>query len=173
MKKLLAVVMVLGVASVASATTLTLSLTVGGSSDVALGGPYTVDVMADNVINWITNMDVVTGGTNVLSLGGGQGWQVGDPLTHKHGTVGAILIDDAQFSQTGETAADTVLYTLTLMANEIGTVDLADVQGVRDPGGSGFPPPNYDIATAPLNIIPEPISMVLLGLGGLALRRRR
>ena len=176
MKKLLILMLVLGMASAVQATTLNLTLS---SDDVYTGVPIgtviTVKLAVDNnVKSFKEGIDFTASGTNALAIGAG-GWQVGNLPTSDNGTESAGDITDAYMLVVmGEQyAADTVLYEFSATINEDGTIGMANVSCL-DPAFL-MPPTYYTIGN--LNgldvTVPEPMTIMLLGLGGLFLRRRR
>jgi hypothetical protein len=180
MKKLLTLMLVLFLASAANAIVVTFS-TDGGSNDsddvdlvATAGGSYTIDVLSD------------TGGT------GGVYWSYLEMDLPSDGTVAD---DDPETNITINTnagnLADVTDYSVSdLLDVELFAGDSAGniVAGIHftfsldiDSGWDETPfdiwltGPNDDTYTevAWLHVIPEPMTIALLGLGGLLLRRRK
>ena len=177
MKKVLIFMLVLGMASAANALVyLDLNLTVSGSDTINVGAsPVTVQLKGNQDIRVMNNIDFGSIGTNVFSAGA---WVVSyDPLVTEPGVLTANLIDNAKLGCAAANVAGTVLYEITLTPGEIGVITMADLQDIPNPNWDFMQPPEDAIYTISnlngLNIIPEPMTIVLLGLGGLFLRRRK
>jgi len=175
MKKLLILMLVLGIASAVQATTINVTLS---TSDAHIGVPIgtviTVDMTADQTVTNIPNIDFTASGSNTAT---GGSWQVGNPGVSLDGTETAGDIIGAKLAVgLGEQyTAGTLLYQFSATINEDGTIGMANAT-INDPFGMPpIPPPLYTIGE--LNgidvTIPEPMTILLLGLGGLFLRRRR
>ena len=179
MKKLLAMFLVLVFASAASAATVNLTL----SSDdvytnVTPGTIITVEFSIDQNIKVISKdaaspgVDfTVTGATNTFAVGS---WTDADALGTNDGTLVSGDITGAYYATKNLKTAGTVLYTASLTINENGTVSMADVDN-DEFLAPVMPPAPYTIGTITgFNVtVPEPMTIALLGLGGLFLRRRR
>ena len=177
MKKLLILMLVLGIASAVQAATMTVDLTTDDPHlNVAPGTVITVKLTTDNVIKNFAGINFTASGTNTAAIGGG-GWQVGNSAVSPDGTESAGDIIGAYMLATAgeEYLAGTVLYTFSATINEDGTIGMANVSCIDPYGVPPMPPKYYDLTLNGLDvtIVPEPMTILLLGLGGLFLRRRR
>ena len=182
MKKVVTLMLVLGMASMASAAMVNLTLSTTDDTDnVLVGSIITVDLTFDQNMTVITNTTgvdfTVTGATNGVALGA---W-ANDPITSpadatSNGTLNGTNIEDAWVAYLTKQVAGTVLYSFELTINEDGTLGLADVGAgeIKDPAIL-MPPSYYTIGeVAGFDVtIPEPATMALLGLGSLLLRRKK
>jgi hypothetical protein len=170
MKKLLALMLVLCLASVASAT---ISMDVSGTVDIVIGNTLTVTVSSSDSNPWNGYIIIQEGGDGALSNGvvldtgnlsdtqpySEDDWGIGYSMVA--GTTDVInfpVVVGDQFSYdydtTGMNYGDTAI--LSLWDDGVGYEPDQDEQGI-----------------ALLNVIPEPMTIALLGLGGLLLRRRK
>jgi len=180
MKKLLVLMLVLGMASMANATIMNLTLySADDYTLVAPGTVITVTLTTDQTVKSFgdsstSGFDMTASGTNTATIGSG-GWQVGNLGASDDGTeAGGDIIGAYMLVEMGyEYAAGTILYSFSATINEDGHIGMANV-ACQDPVG-GMPPPWYTIGTITgLDVtVPEPMTIALLGLGGLFLRRRR
>ena len=178
MKKLLTIVLVLGMASAASALTLNLTVNgadIGPGQDILVGDIVTIGVNSDGVggvngkysgalvINAFatdTGLGVWTGGANLYD-------GVGEPLEFLSG--GVAFVDNPQVA--------VAIATNAVLTDLVGAGIGMDYQ--FECTGEGLSTITFiDDATGPgdsltFNQIPEPITFALLGLGGLFLRRRK
>ena len=182
MKKFLIIGLVLVLAPVANAATA--YLTSGGLSTVsaAIDAVITVDLKLDIASKGIQSIDFLSDGQLISALGA---WDTSPAVYDGPGTPGTLTSGDIlnAIGNVGpgdlEVAAHTTLYSfdVTVKDNENpggNTVGLfmgsSDVVFITDS-------PGYILGTAitqtPLTIIPEPMTIALLGLGGLFLLRRR
>lgn len=159
MKKMLVLALVLGIASLASAT-VTVSVS---SNTVAVGGTVTVSVSSDNTDGYVKYLDMVKGTATLgtvskLPAAGAQA----DVIDYSTGTLYDIGLTAADFTNTPTAGIHfTVLATATGNVGDTFTLDLLNDQ-------------TFDVAsTQTVTIIPEPVTMALLGIGGLFLRRRK
>ena len=163
MRKLLIFMLVLGIASIANATYV---LSYDGSIDVSTdssGGPW-----EDYWILVCPTVDaVISGGTNTTALDLSQVWtaEVASDYTvpaGQDGTVGVIASSTLTATFTGVT--DTLIlenFTVTWQSGKTETTATL----YRTDGSTN----TYESSL----LIPEPMTIMLLGLGGLFLRRRR
>lgn len=166
MKKLLVLALVLGVASMASATLLTV---IADDAEILLGDTTTVNIVAAVDYGMFDGEDWVIG---VSAEGALSDITVAD-------VAGAVLVsngDAAMFGvpggfwgvtmapAVGIITEGTVLFSLTLTGMELGIaqINMIDLTAGGVPG-----------ASTSVLVTPEPMTMALLGLGGLFLRRRK
>jgi len=188
MKKMLILLLVLGLATVASATpTLTVSsntVAVGGTIEVYITG---TSAEATDLVNQIGNgyhgiiwLEYSTnyysadgqlsiGLTPTVEAAAGGGYAYGDGYSDAGYAQDFLASPPVGSSYVEETDVDAGLwftYTLTAIAEGTTVVELWDYSftGIQ---GSEL------ITVTPAEIIPEPMTMALLGLGGLLLRRRK
>jgi hypothetical protein len=174
MKKFLIVLLVLALASFASAVEV--KLTSGGltaitvspgtvvdvdmSVDIAVKGCQYIDFLAD------AGLDIAAVGAWIpaLQAAGGPGTLVGGDIIDAVGN---------QAGGTTDTVANTVLYSFQVTANATGNV--TPFMGATDAFFTTASPgyAQADTQTALSITIPEPMTIALLGLGGLFLRRRK
>ena len=184
MKKLLALVLILAMASAASAGTITVTAD-GTTTGLLEVDPFTV-----------VTIDLIISGYGVtppmdsfatLSIGSitGEG-MASDPALHAEltnlpltGTIvndgvtlianigGGVPMGDMDGIPDGSSA-----YSFTLNVGDIGTY-VIDLMGVEVLGTFGPPALPTEVAALTVNVVPEPMTIALLGLGGLFLRRRR
>ena len=182
MKKLLILMLVLGLVSTASA--LTLRLEYNGSQTApasVLGTTITINMLADGALAGINAVDFGEGtSTGTLSLGS---WIVGT-TTSTPGTLSGNDILNASGTKTttgGDWAANTVLYSFDY-AVSAGTVGAGTVQMMMSSDDSDranvgmttyWYPTGLSLSPLTIEDIPEPMTIALLGLGGLFLRRRK
>jgi hypothetical protein len=180
MKKFLIVLLVLALTSVASAVTVTLSS--GGSSnlvlgvDVTAGQVITVDAEVDIAIRAFQYIKLDRNNTNlVLAPGSAQGNLVNGP--HGSGALDGSGDITGAYGNLGQPdpdhPANTAFYSFQVTVNGEGQID-----PYMDPSADAFftsTSPYYALADGftPLTIVPEPMTIALLGLGGLFLRRRK
>jgi len=175
MKKFLIVLLVLALASMANA--ITVKLTSGGASavTVTVGQVITVNASVDQGAIGVQAIAFTHSNANmVIALGdfiaawkaaGGPGMLVGGDIT---GAVGNSAGGAANL------AANTTFYSFQLTANGAGSVS-----PFMDPANDAFFAAGDQFFQAdtfsPLtvSIVPEPMTIALLGLGGLFLRRKQ
>jgi hypothetical protein len=175
MKKLLILVLVLGLTSVASAT---ISLNISGTVDVTQGDTLTVDVSSDSSVQsgWIGYVIVEEGGDGALSnpviwqphSGGGNAGNLAatSPYSESGWGVGYYMIAGATDSSLAAGVQFSVDY-------DTSALDVGDscIVSLWDDGVGYETGDEQGIAT--INVVPEPATIALLGLGGLFLRRRK
>lgn len=176
MKKFLIVMLVLVMASAASALELTLTT----DDPIVAGTTITVDLKADFDCSGIMKIDFVPTGAGISIPAVGTWPLPMAPATGGNGTLsGGSIVRAEGYTATGGTnaTAGTVLYSFDL---DITTVAGQEVAPVMTDGAYDYafqnPGPSYyaasTITQTPL-VIPEPMTIALLGLGGLFLRRRK
>jgi hypothetical protein len=179
MKKFLILMLVLGLTAVVNGVAVNLTLSSADDyTDVTPGTVITVDFSIDQNFKIVANATgidfTVTGASNAMALGS---WQ-NDPAPT--GTTDGALAPDG-LSITGAAAnwlltqtAGTILYKYELTINEPGCVDMANLD---DADFMILPPPPGQFYTigqvTGFCFTPEPMTVALLGLGGLFLRRRQ
>jgi hypothetical protein len=183
MKKLLILMLVLGLATAANAAALRLTYN-GIDSNTApasvLGTTITVDMRCDSALSGISKVDFSEGtSTGTLSLGDWQVATQNQTTPPEDGTLSGNDIIDAFASKSGaDWAADSILYSFDYAvdaANGGGTVVMLMSAAASDRAVRGLTTYWYGttLDLEPLTILPEPMTIALLGLGGLFLRRRR
>ena len=184
MKKLLALVLVFAMASWASAGLLTV---VGdgtaGTIDVDPGQIVTITIVGTG---W--GLAGPADSLSVLTIGAitGEG-TASDPALHAElsnlpsvGTLvndGVIMISNIQG---GTVMGDmdgipngSAAYTFTLDVGTVVGAYMIDLTGATVAGAFSPAPLPLEIGALEVNVVPEPMTIALLGLGGLFLRRRR
>ena len=185
MKKLLILFVVLGLASAASAASCTITLSVDGETeyDPLDGLNITVDLTINVNVSSIYNSASNTAGIDFVSdmTAGSATVSVGDwiPASSQE-SVGTLSVDDildAYWYKAGgasDVTAGTVIYEfpVTLSSDALGTISpvmTTDDKVVRGLTSYWWSENTY----VPVTIVPEPMTIMLLGLGGLFLRRRK
>lgn len=189
MEKLLVTLMVLGLCSVSSAVPLYYQSGTG-SVDVMENTTITINIVSDlNVNTFLTSTAITASGTTFSNVALGSVTTL-FTLSRNAGVLRNGSVADVWI--TGETGAvntleshpavtaGTVLGTFTLTVGAAGGTIT-----IKDYAGSNFGPPTSskytpaggsltvtDMPDLVLNVIPEPVTIALLGLGGLFLRRR-
>jgi len=172
MKKLLVLVMVLAMASFASAA---LTLTISGPTELAYGaqGTYTVSYSGDSLSG--VDMDIVSNaGTQAGMWNISGGVLLATPRvtsydwTAKNTSTGNYEI--TMFNEfTGALTSPLFSFVFTAPAAgtsaTISTIDNGSFLLNMD--SASFNPPSMQVS-----LVPEPVTIALLGLGGLFLRRR-
>jgi len=165
MKKLLVFILVLGIASSANAVLITVDGQTGNEFDIQ--EITTITVVGEDAESWMGYIIIQEGGSGTLSnpiaLGAAgdmgaaspyseAGWGTGYELTVAMSPGGVPAISAGpqfSFDYTGS-VGDTV--TILLFLDPDFTIPVASIK---------------------LNVIPEPMTVILLGLGSLFLRRRK
>lgn len=167
MRKLVVLILVLGIASAANAVLIQVDGKVAPTHEVDEGVVPVITVVSEDASSWLGYLIVEDGSAGALSdlqvlaaagsMGGSApyteaGWGAGFELTVAASPTGAPIAVGDQFtaSLTGVALDQTSVISL-------------------------FVDPEYGApaATTAVTVIPEPMTVMLLGLGGLFLRRRR
>ena len=179
MKKL--VILMVMIISTASFANPWFDWTVSASGDVALGTTVDVQIIAGSTVPANTFVDAtlnVSGGSFVASqVFGGDGWLTVSLVQSVKGDGFDLVLNGQAAGTTPPVAAGEVIYEFSFTADVMGLVVVdaasgqwANTAGVAAPGSEevgGFLP------YAEFNVIPEPMTVLLLGMGGLFLRRRK
>ena len=165
MKKLMGLFLVLALTSAANAVLIQVNGQVGETFDVQ--EKATISVVSEDALNWLGYLIVEDGGLGVLSI------PVGTALAGDPSLAGATPYTEAGWGNGYEiTVAGSASFPV-----GVGTQFDFDFTGVLGDTAtiSLFVDPEYSVpvASVALNVVPEPMTILLLGLGGLFLRRRR
>jgi hypothetical protein len=174
MKKLLVLLLVLGITSLASATTVsltaegtTINATPGSTVTLLISSDAATALVALDAIITVTGGDVITGAVNVTDCVG-YGWD--SSLSFNPSGLGTAAPEIGLGNFMGNSATS------------VGYVDVAYTGGtqiVSIAGGSAFGGSGdamlgaVTFSSGVVTIVPEPMTIALLGLGGLFLLRRR
>ena len=177
MKKLLILMLVLGMASIAAATPIACTLSLTTTDAIVLDTTITVQLKASQKVGTFSNVDFTTDqANNDMTLGS---WQA-SPATSDPGTLNgaADLIDDASAGWTTPfVAAGVVLYEFDVYIDDAGWISSTDVgqYDLNNPDWTLMDPMDqqYYVVSHTNLYVPEPMTIMLLGFGGLFLRRRK
>jgi hypothetical protein len=178
MKKLLVLLLVLGIASATNASLLWCDS--GGleisSVDIPVGGSVTVYLKSDannlSMVNWVGPSDgswdgsakaLVSGGSAYAAAGNSASFNGSDPLGYTGWGRGESKTGDPDLAP----ISLGIWYSVVISANGVNgdSMQMHSDYYATDEGRV------EDLLT--VNIIPEPITVALLSLGGLFLRRRK
>ncbi len=165
MKKLLVLVLVLGFASAADAVLIQIDGSTAEALDVQQTA--TITVISEDTLNWLGYLIIEEGGVGTLS-NPIQSTLAGDPAL-----AGATEYTEAGWGNGYElTVAGSASFPV-----GVGTQFSFDYTGTLGQTAkiSLFVDPEFNIpvASTTVNVVPEPMTIMLLGLGALFLRRRR
>jgi len=172
MKKLLAVLMVLGICGSASATNV--SLEGAGTTIVAPPGVVTINILTDADLICLDALITVTGGDVIVdalstATASAHGW---DPtISFDPKNLGTAAVEIGGGLGMGLNSGPVVGF---VDVQYTGGTQLVSIAGALGFGGSyDSNAKTPDFSAAVVEIIPEPMTIALLGLGGLFLLRRR
>ena len=173
MKKLLALLLVLGMTSLAGASMIKLTdegmtINMAAPGDVVLTIETDTGLYALDVLVSVAGGDLITAATDT-STAAGFGWDATlsfDPLPLPPAAAVELGLGNFMGNMNTVVASVTVAYT--------GGEQIVSIAGAMGRGGSGdITMAVQAFSTGVVKIVPEPMTIALLGLGGLALLRRR
>lgn len=165
MKKLLVLVLVLGFASAANGVLIQVNGLPGETADVQ--EKATITVISEDALNWLGYLIIEEGGKGALSN------PVATTLAGDPALSGATEYTEAGWGNGYElTVAGSASFPV-----GVGTQFSFDYTGILGDTAkiSLFVDPEFDVpvASVGVNVVPEPMTIMLLGLGALLLRRRK
>jgi len=166
MKKLLVLLMVLGLVSSANAA-LSISLS---DTTVLVGNTVTLSVSSDDgafwdgflilsedTVNWTDPVAADYSGSMTLSGVGNLGWATPD------GTYPAVYALNVASNLVPSDVVAGTQFSIDIIGVQMGTIYVGLQNGSYEPV----------VSDLTLEVVPEPMTIALLGLGGLFLRRRK
>jgi hypothetical protein len=165
MRKLLVLTLVLGMATAANAVIVNVN---GQTGEVLVmpGEVAAITVVSEDTANWLGYLIVPEGQAGALSNAA-----VTD-LAGDAALAGAAAYTEAGWGAGYELATGGTASTPAGVGVQF-TLDYSYADYVEGTTLQLFVDPDYDVPAAAVSIIPEPMTVVLLGLGGLFLRRRK
>ena len=163
MRKILVLILVFGLASAANAMLIKVDDQVGDSFEVDV--KTTITVVSEDSSSWLGYIIVEEGGAGAIENAA------------KLDAAGDLGVASA-YAEAGWGAG----YTLTVASTSVPTnvvagpqFDVSYTAGLGTAQISLFLDPEYEIpaASVAVEVVPEPMTVLLLGLGGLFLRRRK
>jgi hypothetical protein len=166
MKKLFIMILVLGISSAANAVIIQVDGQTGDAFDI--GETAVISVVGEDISNWIGYIIVEEGGAGALSDGIATEL-TGDPVQSgltPHIEAGwgngyELTVAGTQSFPVGIGTLFTMNYSGALI-DETATISLFIAEDYVNP-----------VSSVAVTVVPEPMTILLLGLGGLFLRRRK
>lgn len=157
MKKLLILALVFGMTSAASA-----ALSLGGATEVGVGETAIVTVSSDDTAGWFGYIGYDAGVTGMVatSNAGSDSYVTPDP----YGYTGYFEIQAADMSDPFDSVQPGVQFEISVLGGVLGEVYTIDRWNAA-----------WDtvLESVQVTVVPEPMTIALLGLGSLFLLRRR